>query len=118
MTSLRQIVEERKTNGWPHSPCVKLAYNDPPPCLRLEFRNGNLLLLPWARFVEACLDGETLTIEFNNRRIEIAGRNLDQVCDAIGDGKLAGLRELPPDYAAVSEGKPYVSAIKILECES
>ena len=117
MTSLRQIVEEKKTGGWPHSPCVKLAYNDSPPCLRLEFRNGDLLLLPWARFVEACLDGETLTIEFHNRRIEITGRNLDQVSDAIGDGKLAGLRELPADYAAMSEGKPYVSAIKLLECE-
>ncbi|WP_146180177.1 hypothetical protein [Opitutus sp. ER46] len=92
---------------------MKLAYNDSPPCLRLEFCNGDQLLLPWARFVEACLDGETLTIEFHNRRIEITGRNLDQVSDAIGDGKLAGLRELPPDYAAVSEGKPYVSAIRV-----
>ncbi|HVU35454.1 MAG TPA: hypothetical protein VHE61_18595 [Opitutaceae bacterium] len=71
-----------------------------------------------ARFVEACLDGETLTIEFHNRRIEITGRNLDQVSAALGDGKLAGLRELPPDYAAVSERKPYVSAITLCGCES
>ena len=115
MTSLRQIVEEKKTCAWPHSPCVKLAYNDSPPCLRLEFRTGDLLLLPWARFVEACLDGETLTIVFHDRRIEIAGRNLDQVCNAIGDGKLAGLREFPPDYAKISDDKPYVSAIKLTE---
>ena len=33
------------------------------------------------------------------------------------DGGIAGLRELPPDYAAVSEGKPYVSAIKIQRSE-
>ena len=108
--TLRQIVEERKT-GWPHSPCVTLKHGDAPPCLRLEFANGNLVLLPWARFVGAYLESEKLVIEFHEREVTVTGKSLDKIGDAIGDLSLAGLRSMPEEYGALADGKPYVTKI-------
>ncbi|ACB75226.1 hypothetical protein [Opitutus terrae] len=79
--------------------------------LTLHFANGDLLSLPWSRYLGACLTGDQLVISFAEREVEIHGRNLGQVMEAIECSSLTGLRVLPSAYAGLAATAPFVSKL-------
>jgi hypothetical protein len=94
-------------------PCVELTYNAPAHSLKLHFANGHLRFLSWPRYIETFFDGEKLQIVFAECEITVIGKNLVEVCDAIGKSKLECLRELPPEYGVLADDKPFVKKIEV-----
>lgn len=95
------------------SPCVELAYRGPVPRLRLQFAKSKLGSLLWQRYIGSFLDGEELQIVFADCEINVTGKNLVQVLEAIEETRLEGLRELPPEYGVLVDDKPFVKKIEV-----
>lgn len=82
--------------------------------LSIDLANGESWGFAWARFCRFHFDCHTLVLTFAEHQIEIHGRNLPKLLGDIRQFHLEMLRELPPDYQALTDpAEPFVSEIKI-----
>ena len=75
---------------------------------------GASWVLPWAQFVSARLDGESLELFFANCLVVATGQNLRALLDDIAAYRIGVLRELPVSYRQRSaEGAAFIVRIEV-----
>lgn len=92
-------------------------------CLRIEFENGELHILPYNHLITAHLSkaangSEILRITFSSHEVQLEGHNLRDLVLGIQDFAIKWIRSVPEKYGAVApirEG--VITSIRVVAVE-
>jgi hypothetical protein len=90
--------------------------------LSVRLLQGHSLLLPWSRYVRIWHykdePVERLVLVFSGTEIVVIGSHLSPIMEAIEEGRLAWIRELPEDYRAFQKpGETFVERLEVNEAK-
>ena len=88
--------------------------------LSVRLLQGHSLLLPWSRYVRIWHYKdeplERLILVFSGTEIVVLGSHLSPIMEAIKDGRLAWIRDLPEDYRALQKpGETFIERLVVNE---
>jgi len=88
--------------------------------LSVRLLRGHSLLLPWSRYVRVWHykeePVERLVLVFSGTEIVLLGSHLSPIMEAIEEGRLAWVRDLPEDYRAFHKpGEIFIERLEVNE---